>query len=316
MPAMGSALVVEGLSKRYQGPPVVDAVRGIDLEVGEGEIFGLLGPNGAGKTTTVGMCTTRVIPTSGRVWVGGVDVQSDPPAARGRVGVVPQFNTLDRSCTVAENLFYHCRYFGLGRRDAKARAAELLTTFRLTDRAEASVDALSGGMAQRLQVARAIAHRPELLFLDEPTSGLDPQSRIALWDLLGELHAQGTTIILTTHNMDEADRLCRRLAIIDHGELLVMGTPEELKSHVGVETVVTLALAGDHAAAAGAISGLPGVDRADVFDGKVLVYLAARQGSLPRVVETAIRFGMTDLALAEPTLETVFIQLTGRALRD
>ena len=313
---MAAALVVESLSKRYTGPPVVDAVRGIDLEVGEGEIFGLLGPNGAGKTTTVGMCTTRVIPTSGRVQLAGVDVRADPPAARGRVGVVTQFNTLDRSCTVAENLVYHCRYFGLGRREAKSRAAELLTTFRLTDRADASVDALSGGMAQRLQVARAIAHRPELLFLDEPTSGLDPQSRIALWDLLGDLHEQGTTIILTTHNMDEADRLCRRLAIIDHGEILVMGTPDELKRQVGVETVVTLTLTGDHVAAVGEISGLPGVDRAEVFDDKVLVYLAERQGSLPRVVETAARYGMTDLALAEPTLETVFIQLTGRALRD
>ena len=313
---MDAALVVERLSKRYAGPPVVDAVRGIDLEVGEGEIFGLLGPNGAGKTTTVGMCTTRVVPTSGRVRVAGVDVQADPPAARCRVGVVTQFNTLDRSCTVYENLFYHCRYFGMGRRDANARAGELLASFRLTDRAEASVDALSGGMAQRLQVARAIAHRPEVLFLDEPTSGLDPQSRIALWDLLRELHEQGTTVILTTHNMEEADRLCRRLAIIDHGEILVLGAPDELKRQVGVETVVELTLGGDHAAAIDALSRLPGVDRADDVDGKVLVYLAERYGSLPGVVEVAARFRMADLALTEPTLETVFIQLTGRALRD
>ena len=244
---MPAALLVERLTKRYAGPPAVDAVRGIDLEVGEGEIFGLLGPNGAGKTTTVGMCTTRVIPSSGQVRVAGVDVRADPPAARGRVGVVTQFNTLDRSCTVYENLFYHCRYFGMRRREARVRAGELLTTFRLADRAAASVDALSGGMAQRLQVARAIAHRPELLFLDEPTSGLDPQSRIALWEMLGDLHEQGTTVILTTHNMDEADRLCRRLAIIDHGTILVM---------------------------------------------------------------------LSLIHISEPTLETVFIQLTGRALRD
>ncbi len=248
--------------------------------------------------------------------MAGVDVQADPPAARCRVGVVTQFNTLDRSCTVYENLFYHCRYFGMGRRDANARAGELLASFRLTDRAEASVDALSGGMAQRLQVARAIAHRPEVLFLDEPTSGLDPQSRIALWDLLRELHEQGTTVILTTHNMEEADRLCRRLAIIDHGEILVLGAPDELKRQVGVETVVELTLGGDHAAAIDALSRLPGVDRADDVDGKVLVYLAERYGSLPGVVEVAARFRMADLALTEPTLETVFIQLTGRALRD
>jgi ABC-2 type transport system ATP-binding protein len=313
---VGAALVIEQLSKRYSGPPPVDAVKGIDLEVSEGEIFGLLGPNGAGKTTTVGMCTTRVIPTSGRVRVAGVDVQADPPAARAGVGVVTQFNTLDRSCTVYENLLYHCRYFGMGRRDAKARASELLASFRLADRAGASVDALSGGMAQRLQVARAIAHRPEVLFLDEPTSGLDPQSRIALWDLLGDLHQQGTTVILTTHNMEEADRLCRRLAIIDHGEILVMGAPDELKRQVGVETVVELALGGDHTAAVNELSGLPGVDRAEDVGGKVLVYLAEREGTLPRVVEVAARFRMAYLALAEPTLETVFIQLTGRALRD
>jgi ABC-2 type transport system ATP-binding protein len=313
---VGAALVIEQLSKRYAGPPPVDAVRGIDLEVSEGEIFGLLGPNGAGKTTTVGMCTTRVIPTSGRVRVAGVDVQADPPAARARVGVVTQFNTLDRSCTVYENLLYHCRYFGMGRSDAKARASELLASFRLTDRAGASVDALSGGMAQRLQVARAIAHRPEVLFLDEPTSGLDPQSRIALWDLLGDLHEQGTTVILTTHNMEEADRLCRRLAIIDHGEILVMGAPDQLKRQVGVETVVALTLGGDRAAAVKELSGLHGVDRAEDVDGKVLVYLAERRGSLPGVVEVAAHFRMADLALTEPTLETVFIQLTGRALRD
>ncbi len=179
--------------------------------------------------------------------------------------MVTQFNTLDRSCTVFENLQYHCRYFGMSHRDAKARAQELLETFRLADRAGASVMALSGGMAQRLQVARSIAHRPVVLFLDEPTSGLDPQSRIALWEVLGALHDEGTTVILTTHYMEEADQLCDRLAIIDHGEILVMGTPEQLKRQVGVETVVTLTLDGDHdgavaATGRGARRG-PGRDR-------------------------------------------------------
>jgi ABC-2 type transport system ATP-binding protein len=311
-----AAVVVEALSKHYQGPPPVDAVKGIDLEVARGEIFGLLGPNGAGKTTTVGMCTTRVVPSAGRVTVDGVDVQADPPGARGRIGVVTQFNTLDRSCTVFENLQYHCRYFGMGHRDAKSRAQELLETFRLADRAGANVMALSGGMAQRLQVARSIAHRPVVLFLDEPTSGLDPQSRIALWEVLGALHDEGTTVILTTHYMEEADRLCDRLAVIDHGEILIMGTPEQLKRQVGVETVVTLTLDGDRAGAAGALSALPGVDRAEVVEDEVLVYLAEREGPLPAIVQVALRFGLADLAVAEPTLETVFIQLTGRALRD
>jgi ABC-2 type transport system ATP-binding protein len=311
-----AAVVVEKLSKHYAGPPPVDAVKSIDLEVTRGEIFGLLGPNGAGKTTTVGMCTTRVVPTAGRVTVDGVDVRADPPGARGRIGVVTQFNTLDRSCTVFENLQYHCRYFGMSHRAAKARAHELLGTFRLADRAGANVMALSGGMAQRLQVARSIAHRPVVLFLDEPTSGLDPQSRIALWEVLGALHDEGTTVILTTHYMEEADRLCDRLAIIDYGEILVMGTPDQLKRQVGVETVVTLTLDGDREGAVKALSVVSGVDRTEIVDGEVLVYLSEREGPLPAVVQAAMGFGLMDLALTEPTLETVFIQLTGRALRD
>jgi ABC-2 type transport system ATP-binding protein len=311
-----AAVVVEKLAKHYPGPPAVDAVKGIDLEVIRGEIFGLLGPNGAGKTTTVGMCTTRVVPSSGRVSVDGIDVQAQPPAARSRIGVVTQFNTLDRSCTVFENLKYHCRYFGMSHHDAKARASELLETFRLADRAEANVMALSGGMAQRLQVARSIAHRPVVLFLDEPTSGLDPQSRIALWEVLGALHDEGTTVILTTHYMEEADQLCDRLAVIDHGEILIMGTPEQLKRQVGVETVVRLTLSGDRAEAVTALAGLPGVDRTEEVGDEVLVYLAEREGPMPAVVQAAMGFGLLDMALTEPTLETVFIQLTGRALRD
>ncbi len=313
---MVAAVVVDNLTKRYLGPPPVDAVRGIDLEVREGEIFGLLGPNGAGKTTTVGMCTTRVIPTAGDIQVAGIDVRGRPAATRGRIGVVTQFNTLDRSCTVYENLLYHCRYFGMSHREARARAGILLERFRLADRSGADVDSLSGGMAQRLQVARAVAHRPAVLFLDEPTSGLDPQSRIALWEVLQQLHDEGTTIILTTHYMEEADHLCQRLAIIDHGEILVMGTPDALKRQLGVETVVELALEGDIATASGQLSALDGVDRVEEVDDKMLVYLDERDGVVPKVVEVATHYGMVDLALTEPTLETVFIRLTGRALRD
>ena len=180
-----------------RGGPV-RAVESLDLVVRPGEVFGLLGPNGAGKTTTVGMLTTRVIPSSGQAWVGGIDVIGQPAAAKKVIGVVPQTNTLDRSLDVSENLYFHGLYFGMNAREAHRKTGELLEQFRLSDRARAGADELSGGMAQRLMVARAIMHEPDVLFLDEPTSGLDPQSRLALWDVIGELHANGQTIVLTT----------------------------------------------------------------------------------------------------------------------
>jgi ABC-2 type transport system ATP-binding protein len=212
------------------GDREIHAVRDLDLEISRGEFFGLLGPNGAGKSTTIGMLTTRVLPTSGTAEIGGVDVVRDPPTAKRVIGVVPQTNTLDRQLTVAENLEFHGRYFGMSRRDATRRASGLLALFRLADRGRAMVPELSGGMAQRLMIARALVHRPQILFLDEPTSGIDPQSRLALWEVLRELHAGGQTILLTTHYMEEADALCERIGIIDHGALLALGTPAELKA--------------------------------------------------------------------------------------
>src|SRR5438046_706586 len=206
----------DALTKTYRTGQIA-AVDHLGLSVRAGEIFGLLGPNGAGKTTTVGMLTTRVVPTSGTAVVGGVDVVAHPAVAKQAIGVVHQTNTLDRSLTVWENLYFHGRYFGMSARGAREAADRVLGQFRLADRAKADVAALSGGMAQRLMVARAILHRPHILFLDEPTAGLDPQSRIALWEILGELHDAGQTILLTTHYMEEADQLCSRLAIMDHG---------------------------------------------------------------------------------------------------
>src|SRR5437763_5557126 len=212
----------DDLTKVYPGG--LKAVDSLNLSVSRGEIFGLLGPNGAGKTTTAGMLTTRVIPTSGQAIVGGIDVVAHPATAKQVIGVVPQTNTLDRSLSVWENLYFHGRFFGMSANTARSEADRLLGQFRLSDRGKEPVAALSGGMAQRLMVARPIMHRPATLFLDEPTAGLDPQSRLALWDILGELHAEGQTILLTTHYMEEADELCSRLAIIDHGHLLALGT--------------------------------------------------------------------------------------------
>src|SRR3954463_11316738 len=233
----------EQLTKVYPGD--ILAVDHLDLEVRAGEIFGLLGPNGAGKTTTAGMLTTRVIPTSGHAVVGGIDVVAHPATAKQVIGVVPQSNTLDRSLNVWENLYFHGRYFGMSNKAAKDAADRELTRFRLADRADADVMALSGGMAQRLMVARAILHGPDILFLDEPTAGLDPQSRLALWEILGELHGGGQTILLTTHYMEEADQLCSRVAIMDHGRILALDTPDGLKRSIDAGAAVTIKADGD-----------------------------------------------------------------------
>jgi ABC-2 type transport system ATP-binding protein len=307
----------ERLTKVYPGG--VKAVDALDLTVRRGEIFGLLGPNGAGKTTTAGMLTTRVVPTEGRCWVGGIDVWAQPARAKALIGVVPQTNTLDRALSVRQNLYHHGRFFGMGARAARSEADRLLDQFKLTERADMNVAALSGGMAQRLMVARAVMHRPSVLFLDEPTAGLDPQSRLALWDILGELHAAGQTILLTTHYMEEADGLCDRLAIIDHGRVLALGTPAELKASLGADTIVTVTAAGDLEALAGKLAAeIPGATGARVTDDGVRLDVRGARGVLPAVVGLAEGVGVTvtDLAIAEPTLETVFIDLTGKDLRE
>jgi ABC-2 type transport system ATP-binding protein len=318
-----SSLAIEavGLRKVYVDPKRgrVEALCGLDLDCRRGEIFGLLGPNGAGKTTTAGMLTTRVIPTTGTATVGGVDVIAHPALAKQVIGVVPQTNTLDRALDVYENLYFHGRLFGMSAKTAKLAATDMLDRFRLADRAKAPVLALSGGMAQRLMVARAILHRPSILFLDEPTAGLDPQSRIALWEILGQLHTEGQTILLTTHYMEEADQLCDRLAIIDHGRLLALGTPAQLKQSVGADTIVTVTSDGDLDALARLLeNGIDGVTRADRVDGTVRLHVTGAHGVLPKVVNTAEDGGFTvsDLSMAEPTLEAVFINLTGKDLRE
>ena len=295
------------------------AVDGLDLEVPRGELFGLLGPNGAGKTTTIGMLTTRVVPTAGRAFVDQIDVVAEPARAKERIGVVTQTNTLDRSLDVRENLEFHARYFGMGGRQARAAADRMLEVVRLTEKATADVNSLSGGMAQRLMVGRAILHRPRVLFLDEPTAGLDPQSRLGLWDTLRELHREGQTVLLTTHYMEEADQLCERVAIMDHGRILALDDPAKLKRSVGADTVVTVQAGsnGDGDALAEMLGRLEGATGTQVIEGGVRLYVAGGDGVLPRVIAAAEQVGpVRDVRVEEPTLETVFITLTGRDLRE
>ena len=307
-----------GLTKTYQGTDF-RAVDELNLQVGTGEVFGLLGPNGAGKTTTVGVLTTRVIPSAGQAFVGAIDVVKHPTLVKQFIGVVSQQNTLDRQLTPWENLYFHGRLFGMAPRECRQTADELLERFQLTRFAKASVYALSGGMAQRLMVARAIFHRPAVLFLDEPTAGLDPQGRLALWELLGGLNAEGQTILLTTHYMEEADKLCDRVAIMDHGKILALDTPAELKRSVGADTIVTVKAAGDTQQLADAFSErLEGLTRTRQIPDGVELQIHGSDRLVPRIVEAAeaAGFSLADLSVAEPTLETVFIGLTGKELRD
>jgi ABC-2 type transport system ATP-binding protein len=305
------------LAKIYTGD--VAAVDRLNLTVNRGEIFGLLGPNGAGKTTTASMLTTRVIPTSGQAFVGGVDVVKQPAIAKQLIGVVSQTNTLDRSLTVWENLYFHGRFFGMGAAAARTAADDLLVMFHLSERAKAPVMALSGGLAQRLMVARAVLHRPAILFLDEPTAGLDPQSRIGLWEIVESLHENGQTVVLTTHNMDEADQLCDRIGIMDRGKILSLDTPEQLKQSVGADTIVTVTADGDlDALAASLQESVEGVDATTTLEGSVQLAVRGTDRVLIRVISAAedAGFAVRDVQVAPPTLENVFIKLTGKELRD
>jgi ABC-2 type transport system ATP-binding protein len=316
---LGEAVIqTVDLTKVYQGADF-KAVDGLNLEVKTGEIFGLLGPNGAGKTTTAGMLTTRVIPTSGNAYVAGMDVVAHPVLVKQIIGTVSQTNTLDRQLNVWENLYFHGRLFGIGAAESRKIADELLERFQLSKFAKASVYALSGGMAQRLMVARLIFHRPAVLFMDEPTAGLDPQGRLALWDILRELNADGQTILLTTHYMEEADRLCHRVAIMDHGKILALDTPRGLKQSLGADTVVTVKALGDRNVLAQVLErDVDGVTRVRQGEDSVELHVRGGQRLLARVVEVAEKegFEVADLSISEPSLETVFISLTGRELRD
>jgi ABC-2 type transport system ATP-binding protein len=292
------------------------ALEALDLEVRDGEFFGLLGPNGAGKTTTIGILTTRVRPTSGTALVGGANVATQAVQVRQRIGVVPQRPNPDRSLNVIENLLFHASYFGIAASASRPRALALLDQLGIADKANAKVDEMSGGQQQRLMIARALIHEPQVIFLDEPTVGLDPQTRLALWDILRQLHAEGRTIVMTTHYMDEADKLCDRIAIVDRGELLELDTPAALKERAPGGTLVEIALSDDGAPLVDTVRREAGVLRVESA-GRLLRVYSDRGG---RVISPIIQLvedqgiHVANISLTEPSLETLFVARTGRKL--
>src|SRR5581483_8582602 len=312
------AIITRALRKVYPPPaksgrPEIVAVDSLDLAVGEGEFFGMLGPNGAGKTTTIGILTTRVRPTSGQAVVAGAGVVDDPSGVRRRIGVVPQRPNPDCGLSVLDNLVFHATYFGIARGEATRRAEELRERMAIADKKNAKVDQLSGGQQQRLMIARALTHDPRVLFLDEPTVGLDPQARLALWDILRDLHKQGRTIVMTTHYMEEADQLCDRLAIIDRGKLLALDTPASLKAKAPGDTLVEVTFDSDASAAVAAAQALDGVSKAEAR-GPLLRVFSRRAGEIiPALIAAGEPHGLTvrDIHLSRPSLETLFITLTG-----
>lgn len=302
--------------KGVPAPPDVRALNGLDLRVERGEFFGLLGPNGAGKTTTIGILTTRVRASGGEARVDGVEVSAQPVEVRRRIGVVPQRPNPDRSLNVRDNLLFHASYFGIPSSVALRKADALMERLGFADKAEAMVDVLSGGQGQRLMIARALIHEPRVVFLDEPTVGLDPAARLGLWEILRELHAQGRTIVMTTHYMEEADQLCERIAIVDQGALLALDTPAALRAQAPGGTLVELALDGDAEPLADAARAVPGVERVEAL-GTVLRAYGPRGGEpIPALIAAAEGAGraVKDITLARPSLETLFISLTGRKL--
>ena len=323
----GPAVEVTDLVKRYPKAPV-DSVAGITFGVRRGEVFGFLGPNGAGKTTTIGILTTRIRLTGGQARVAGVDVMSDPVGARRVLGVVPQQNNLDRSLSVRQNLLFHASYHGVPRAVRKARADELLSQFGLDDRPDGRPDDFSGGQIQRMMIARALMHAPAVLFLDEPSTGLDPAARLFMWERVAQLKAEGTTVVITTHDMEEATVLSDRVAIIDHGKLLALDAPAALVRDMAGERTLDCSVDPGRAVDAGAVHRelvkLAAVDRVEDLDDpgvagwRFRVYVQGETAPLVAVAAQAIADAggrLTDVRLGEPTLEDVFIHLTGRSLR-
>ena len=317
-PTSGPMIETRDLRRTFKSrKSEVEAVRGVNLSVGTGEIFGFLGPNGAGKTTTLRMLATLLTPTAGEATIAAADLRGEPQTVRERIGYVPQGGSTDPAETGRGELVIQGRLYGMNKADAQKRAAEVLATLDLEEAADRSIGTYSGGMKRRLDVGLGIVHTPAVLFLDEPTTGLDPQARARMWDEIRRLREQGTTVFLTTHYLEEADALADRLAIIDHGEIVADGTADELKRQVAGE-VVTLGVNGSMERVLETVRLQPFVREATGEDGFVRLYVERGETAVPQILRLLDGAGLeaASIALHRPSLDDVFLLQTGRSLRD
>ena len=297
----------------------VDAVRGVNLQVAEGEIFGFLGPNGAGKTTTLRMLATLIEPDGGEATIAGADLRKDPAEVRRRIGYVAQGGSTWDESTAREELVLHARLYGIPKAEAHRRAARALDAFQLSEYADRKCKTYSGGQRRRVEIALGIIHEPSIVFLDEPTTGLDPQSRAHMWDEIRRLRTEGMTVFITTHYLDEADALCDRIAIMDHGEVVAEGTPAELKREISGDVVLVGLDTATTPQAAQLLDGEPYVNKLETADdGGLRLYVDEGAIAIPQILRRLDGAGLTlsSIELHRPSLDDVFLTKTGRSLRE
>jgi ABC-2 type transport system ATP-binding protein len=313
----------DGLTKSFRtragraGKSRVDAVRGVDLAVAEGEIFGFLGPNGAGKTTTLRMLATLIEPDGGDAMVAGANLRAEPGEVRKRIGYVAQGGSTWEEVTGREELIQHARYYGISKAQARQRAAKALAAFDLTEFADRKCKTYSGGQRRRVDIAMGIIHDPKVVFLDEPTTGLDPQSRAHMWDEVRRLRETGMTVFITTHYLDEADALCDRIAIIDHGRVVAEGTPGDLKREIAGD-VVTIGVNGSRQGATDILAGEAYVRQSEPIEHGLRLFVDDGGAAIPQILRSLDAAGieLASIELHRPSLDDVFLAKTGRSLRE